>query len=83
MSMSKRPENNEKGPRTTELGRRACHKCDLPAVEALRPDEDTLYPVPLCRNHVRAARRFEEAQHKDNLDEYHERVRRSSAYSYT
>ena len=45
---------------TTKEGRRACIKCDLPAVEALRLDETTLFPVPLCRNHVRKARKYEE-----------------------
>jgi hypothetical protein len=77
--MSQRPSTPEKGSRTTKLGRRACIKCDLPAVEALRLDETTPFPVPLCRNHVRRARKYEESLHKENRDLYWDRVRDASA----
>lgn len=66
--------------RTTSTGRRACIKCDLPAVEALRLDDTTRFPVPLCRNHVRKARRYEESLASMDRDLHMIRAREGSMY---
>ena len=85
LPMSKRPHNTEVGDRTIQLEHKhgSCCMCDLPAVEALRLDETMVFPVPLCRNHVRKARKFEKAFREDpeNRAAYLERVRDVSVFN--